>query len=752
MTASPAARRTVARHVLPGLRPEPLASYLAGLGLFRLIGEQADPDATGAWSADGLIITSTVEDLPSWLADRYVPTPVLSPWNGGSGFGPKDKEPKRTLDALIAHPSNRIDGLRRAISVAFEVQARALAAGWIDGDGKVADKARVVQEFRNRCPDELLAWIDAAVVLTGEGKPQFPPLLGTGGNDGHMDFSTNFHQRLLEVLDPAGKTRARSVALARDLITGTETERLANAAVGQFDPAAAGGPGSSRFGAAPSLVNPWSYLLLVEGALLFASSAARRHQHDISRAAIPFTVNSSPDGSASGAEGEQAKARGEVWVPVWTEEFNLPEVRQLFADARASWRGRPARQAVDFYAATRTLGVARGVDQFVRYGLHQRNGLAFAAVPVDVVDVRSRPAVQLAAELEDWVSRTRSGDASAVISQSLRRFDTAYLEFARNGEQLQLARLLAALTKLEQAVGRSGKARERMPVRHRLPAARPFLKFLAEAECAELRVAVGLASCATLPGADSVRTPARSMRQILLPISPNTGGGNWTKDWRDTPVVHGYGLRQLPEVLADVMVWRSRTAADERDQRSAGDPVVFSGVPAFQAGLPVPAADLHALARGTLDLAALDLWLSAFLALDWRRTTAWTWDHAAPLIPDATLGLLSPLALGLRPAQAGEGGPALALRPDWASRLIAGQLPAVHEEAVARLRQAGWDAVTRAFQPQVSSHGDAGVRVAAALVPRCDGAFKVLVKLAVKAREKSESAVTTETDNNIEEL
>ncbi len=58
----------------------------------------------------------------------------------------------------------------------------------------------MVLEFRNRCPDELLPWIDAAVVLAGDG-PVFPPLLGTGGNDGRLDFSTNFHQSLLDVIE-----------------------------------------------------------------------------------------------------------------------------------------------------------------------------------------------------------------------------------------------------------------------------------------------------------------------------------------------------------------------------------------------------------------------------------------------------------------------------------------------------------------------------------------------------------------------
>src|ERR1019366_1789744 len=127
-------------------------------------------------------------------------------------------------------------------------------------------------------------------------------------------------------------------------------------------------------------------------------------------------------------------------------DFTLPEARQLFTEARASWRGRPARQAVDFYAATRTLGVARGIGSFVRYGLHQRNGRAFTAVPVDVVEVRSRPEVRLAGQLDDWVSRARGAESSgAITTRAVRGFDAAYLSFARDGQPLQLALLLSAL-------------------------------------------------------------------------------------------------------------------------------------------------------------------------------------------------------------------------------------------------------------------------------------------------------------------
>ncbi|HET9970981.1 MAG TPA: type I-U CRISPR-associated protein Csx17 [Streptosporangiaceae bacterium] len=695
------------RHIFPGLRPEPLASYLAGLGLIRVLGEQADPDAAAAWAADGLAVTTDVEDMAAWLAASYVPTPVLSPWNNGSGFGAKDKEPLVRLQALREHPSSRLAPFRGAIAIAEAVVRDVRDQSWAD------DKKRVVLEFRNRCPEELLPWIDATVVLTGDG-PVFPPLLGTGGNDGRLDFSTNFHQGLLDVIDTP-----RSAAMARDLVNGTETEQLANAPVGQFDPGSAGGPGSSKFGSAATLVNPWGYVLLVEGALLFASSAVRRNQFAAGRAAMPFTVSGSPDGSDSGAVGEES--RGEVWAPLWSEDCTLPEIRQLFAEARASWRGRPARRASDFYAATRTLGVARGVSAFTRFGLQRRNGLAFAAVPLDRIAVRERAAVRLAAEVEDWVNRFSGDDASAAVGKATRRFHRAHLEYARDGEPRSLAAMLAELTWLALAVGRSRRAKENAPVPYAPPAA-GFLKVLAEDESAELRVAVGLASCASLGerGAD------RFLRQLLLPVDPNG-------QWRDSPVIPGYGTRPLPAMLAEVLIWRCRTAADEPRAEQ------FRGVPTFRTGVHVPADDLHKFASSELDDTKLDLLFRACLALNWRNPGR-GWSPADPLLPVPTLGVLQPLANGIRPGtgmrrdtelpSAGGTGeePELALNPDWATRLVAGRVTAIHHEAAAKLRMAGWKAV-----PAPPVHPD-GTRIAAALVPRCLRARSVLPVVATKLK------------------
>ena len=64
-------------------------------------------------------------------AGEYVPAPVLSPWNSGSGIGLKDREPLRALEALLAHPSPRLAALREAIPIARAVVGKARAKGWI---------------------------------------------------------------------------------------------------------------------------------------------------------------------------------------------------------------------------------------------------------------------------------------------------------------------------------------------------------------------------------------------------------------------------------------------------------------------------------------------------------------------------------------------------------------------------------------------------------------------------------------------
>lgn len=80
--------------VLEGCSPTPLASYLKALGVLRLVAEQADPEARGYWEAERFVIDSRLDAgvLARFLLEAWQPTPVLAPWNGGSGFYPKDNQ------------------------------------------------------------------------------------------------------------------------------------------------------------------------------------------------------------------------------------------------------------------------------------------------------------------------------------------------------------------------------------------------------------------------------------------------------------------------------------------------------------------------------------------------------------------------------------------------------------------------------------------------------------------------------------
>ena len=53
--------------------------------MFRLVAEQKDPEARGAWSGGYFCLHTwlDVEELVRFFLDEYRPTPVLAPWNGG---------------------------------------------------------------------------------------------------------------------------------------------------------------------------------------------------------------------------------------------------------------------------------------------------------------------------------------------------------------------------------------------------------------------------------------------------------------------------------------------------------------------------------------------------------------------------------------------------------------------------------------------------------------------------------------------
>ena len=496
---------------LGGTAPAPLAHYLKALAVLRLVAEQADPNARGFWRGETFVLRSSLDEagLVDFFLHRYSPTPVVGPWNGGSGFYPKDN--KGGIQPLGESEAPRFADYGAAIRIARGILER---LGITEKATDVA-KLRLQQQCRAALPDRALEWFDAALVLMSDG-PAYPALLGTGGNDGRLDFSNNFMQRFAELFDcAAGQPNAGAEQYLRGSLLGTAMRGLrSDVPVGQFNPGGAGGANGTSGYDAGSLVNPWDFVFMIEGALLFAASNARRLGASTSSVlACPFSVHPVGVGYGSAAQIDEKSTRSELWVPLWNAPVGLAELRVLMAEGRAQVGGRRAANGVDFARAVASLGVDRGISSFQRYAFQERNGQAKLALPLDRYRVTRQPQAELLSDLDEgaWLDRFRSRAADDKTPSSVRRalrcFDESVMALCgRPPSPALLQDLLVTLGGLERSLARSltwtnpsAKDKPRTPP---CPPLRPEWISQADDGSPEFRLAVTLAG---LHGEPSLR-------------------------------------------------------------------------------------------------------------------------------------------------------------------------------------------------------------------------------------------------------
>ena len=481
--------------VLAGCPPTPLLSYLKALGVMRLVAEQADHQARGAWRNERFLIVSqlTADDLVEFFITAYRPTPLVGPWAGGSGFFANDN--REAVRAIAASSTARLAPYREVIATVEELLR---AEGLSDKPTKSA-KQRLLRLLRARLPDEAIQWLDSAFVL-GEDADSAAPLLGSGGNDGRFDFSRNFLERLVD-LGFHEDSVIRSKALLQAALWGERTAGLTASAVGQFDPGGAGGPNATTGMEAESVLNPWDWVLALEGAVLFAGAAARRYgAAGSSKAVFPFTVQTIAAGDNAAVEAEASgKARGEVWLPLWKRPTSLAGIRALFGEGRLSMGREQARDGVESARAVASLGAQRGIDEFVRLGLFERYGRNYLATVMGRFPVRREAAIGLLewGGTARWLNRYRAVASDAPRHEAaLRRLDCAILNLARYGGRRQAADVLASLGAAERelALGTPpGHVRGEVSC-DPLPWLSPDWRTLANDGSVEFRLAVALAS------------------------------------------------------------------------------------------------------------------------------------------------------------------------------------------------------------------------------------------------------------------
>lgn len=405
---------------LGGCAPAPLASYLKALGVLRLLSAR-HRETRAAWRNESLLLQTplTREEIEQFFLRDYSPTPVMAPWNGGSGFYEKDND--AALETILASNQTRLDLYRSCLHMVEEAFAGTDRSASPKGD----EKALLLIRMRGLLPDEAISWLDAAVLLTGD-TPQYPPLLGTGGNDGRLDFTNNFMQRLVEVLCLDGKSvETESRDWLRLALFGDTAPGLTKKAIGQFSPGQAGGPNGTTGFDADAAINPWDFVLMIEGALLFAAAAVRRNADDpYGVLSYPFTVRTVGAGSGSLGEGDTANARGELWMPLWNQPASYTEIRALLSEGRVALGRKPARDALDFVRAVHQLGGYRGIRSFQRYGLLMRSGKAYLATPLERIEVTAKPRANLLDELDEgWLEKFRrfaQGETAANRFRALR--------------------------------------------------------------------------------------------------------------------------------------------------------------------------------------------------------------------------------------------------------------------------------------------------------------------------------------------
>lgn len=449
---------------LSGCMPEPLMSYLKALGILRLVSEQKDPEARGWWKDDvfwlrspGLFKDADTEEakrigLIKFFLEEYKPTPIVGPWSGGSGFFKKDN--KMAVEELAMTTNARVglyaDVIRHVQAILKEMK--------IYDKPKDDDKSRLIRRYRSELPEQVVAWMDAVMVIQDDGQG-FAPLLGTGGNDGRLDFTQNFMQRIVSLNLHQNAVAEQSLAWLKQTMFSVPTI-LNSTSVGQFAPGRAGGPNATQGMEGDSTDNPWDFLLMMEGAILVAGAPVRRFgMVESARIAFPFTVRAVAVGFDSAAPkddlemGQEAKSRGELWLPLWNRPTTCQEIRHLFGEGRAEVFGRPARDGTDFARAVAVLGVDRGISGFNRLTFLKRSGKAFLAAPIGRFEVRERREADLLREIDTWLNSFRfacsAKETPPRFVSALRSIESAIFEFCKYGGKPLFQDILVALGKAE---------------------------------------------------------------------------------------------------------------------------------------------------------------------------------------------------------------------------------------------------------------------------------------------------------------
>lgn len=358
---------------LPGLSPDSLGSYLASLGLLRVLARKWSC-ARIAWCDEVLQVIGGPQTLDEMLdelvrvADASAWTPYERGWLAQQKKGTAEQSGRplalwqsqadeKQLGLFIAHavPHARVS-YNPLTGTGGNAMKRIFSSGW--GKAKTALGEAVSKFAAEKVKHgQAIATADTACdAATAIAKTETA-----------RTKAVEKHRKAIEKANEAFQKNIDPAAELKNLLLGKPGEWMLeklNSASWFSDSNKLYNSGQSAF--REGQISPWAMVLACEGLAFFAGGASRR-LGALSRAVGAFPFVTQP--AAPDAAGEAGRILGEIWTPLWSRPMTLAEAQTLFSRGRAELRGRGARKPADFATAIRKRGVDAGISKFGRFTL-----------------------------------------------------------------------------------------------------------------------------------------------------------------------------------------------------------------------------------------------------------------------------------------------------------------------------------------------------------------------------------------------
>ena len=348
----------------------------------------------------------------------------------------------------------------------------------------------------------------------------------------------------------------------------------------------------------------------------------------------------------------------------------------MYGEARVQVNRQTAHRPIDMARAISRLGVARGIESFVRYGYLERNGQSTLAVPLGRVHVHHNPREFLIEDIAGWMNqlqrRSRDKNAPArLIHAEHRLADAVFAALTHDYTPERWQAILVAAAAIE-GIQVTGTALEAGPI----PPLRPEWVSAVLDGTPEVRLALALGSAATRYTREG--RCIDPVRHHWLPLEPGARRYKTAEKhlFHDPRVVIA-GRDALADFSA--IVERRLIEATMNGQRRL--PLVAAS------GCSARLDDLFLFLSGAVDFDKIQGMARAFMAIQWKN---WSPEHLAPSprSNDQPEEAWLAVRLACLPWKLSDG-KEIPVDPRIVRRLLAGDSSRAIDVALARLRAAG---------------------------------------------------------------